>query len=227
MTVSHKSCKSGHRRDNQKGISLFVVISALLILSVLTTSITAQLMAPTFAATSAMQQITRQNNFRSALQILRPIVRMASIAATPSRADLPKLDGTSLEIEINGETQAFLLQDVNGLVDVNSASQSLLTALLNGLGLEAHLTAIVQRRANTPFKSVEAVAAFLELEDSAPLIHLITVNSGKRRINSQTAPIELLQVLAGQTGNRTQLIAQINRRFFHVQPVTLVLVRQK
>ncbi len=59
---------------------------------------------------------------------------------------------------------------------------------------------------------------------SAPA--LVTVNSGRRRINSQTAPIELLQILAGQNGSRAQLAAQIGRRFLRVRPTTDVLVFQ-
>ena len=215
---------NGCNDENQKGISLFVVISALLILSVLTISITAQLMAPTFAATTATQQITRENNFRSAVHMLRPIIRMASITGTPQQENLPKLDGTAYELMIGGQPQSFILQDVNGLIDINSASQSLLLSFLSGLGQAAQLEAILSSRANAPFKSVETVATRLATGDFPNIQSFLTVNSGKRRINSQTAPLGLLQILAQQNGSRAQLISQIDRRLFRIRPVTVVLV---
>ena len=80
----------------QKGISLFVVISALLILSVLTLSITAQLMAPVYIATSATQQINRSNDLRSALQVIKPLVRLAANNGSDANTALPKLDSTPI-----------------------------------------------------------------------------------------------------------------------------------
>lgn len=217
---SRKSCT----HKNQKGISLFVVISALTILAALTISITVQIMAPTFAATRATQQLNNENDFRTALSVLHPVVRLAAITSLSAQTNLPALDGTPFSLQINGQPMSFILQDVNGLIDVNSASQNLLAAFLGGLGKETLLEAILQKRAVEPFKSVEAVAQVLAIDDINALQHLLTVNSGRRRINSQTAPIELLQILAQQSGNRTQLVAQINKRFFHTRPVTDVLV---
>ena len=222
----HIMVAASHNANNQKGVSLFIVISALLILAVLTISITAQLMAPTFAATSATQQTMRENNFRSALQILRPLIRMASLSSEQASGNLPKLDGSPYEIIIDGHPQAFHLQDVNGLIDINSASPNLLSAVLAGLGQDAHFEAVLQRRGVMPFKSVHAFSAFLNIEDQHNLEAVLTVNSGRRRINSQTAPLLLLQILAGQDGSRSHLVSQIDRRFFRVRPVTDVFVFQ-
>ncbi|MBL1436298.1 MAG: general secretion pathway protein GspK [Rhodobacteraceae bacterium] len=211
---------------SQKGISLFIVISALLILAVLTISITAQLMAPVFVATSATQQIVRENDLRSALQILKPIIRLASTAGAASQPDLPKLDGTPFTLEINGQAQSFALQDVNGLIDINSASRGLLTAFLEQFGSGNHIESILAQRAVKPFSTVEDFSQSLDRANTANLNRLLTVNSGRRRINSQTAPIELLQILAAQSGTRAQLVVQIDRRLFRVRPVTKVILSQ-
>ena len=209
---------------SQKGISLFIVISALLILAVHTISITAQLMAPVFVATSATQQIVRENELRSALQILKPIIRLASTAGAASQPDIPKLDGTPFPLEINAQTRTFTLQDVNGLIDINSASRGLLPAFLEQIGSSNHIVSILEQRAAKPFSSVEEFSQHLNIATTANLSRLLTVSSGRRRINSHTAPIELLQILAGQNGFRAQLAAQLDRRFLRVRPITDVLV---
>ena len=211
---------------NQKGISLFIVISSMLILSILTLSITAQLMAPVFAATSATQRLNNENNFRSALQILRPIVRLSSNAGPASQPDLPQLDGTPFSLEISGQTRSFALQDINGLIDVNSASRKLLTIFLQQIGSGNHIESILEQRAANPFSSIEEFSQHLGHTNITGLNRLLTVNSGRRRINNQTAPLALLEILAAQSGTRAQLIAQIDRRFFRDRPVTKVILSQ-
>ena len=223
---TNTGCESECGPENQKGISLFIVISALLILAVLTLSVTAQLMAPVFTATSATQKIVRENELRSALQILRPIVRLASTVGTTSQPDLPKLDGTPFTLEISGHAQTFALQDVNGLIDINSASRNLLTVFLEQVGSGNHLESILAQRAAKPFSSIEAFSQHLDPANTANLNRFLTVNSGRRRINNQTAPLALLEILAAQSGTRAQLIVQIDRRLFRVRPVTKVILSQ-
>lgn len=201
-----------------------MVISALLILSALTLSITAQLMAPVFAATSATQHINSTNDLRSALQVLRPIIKLASNAGAETHPNLPKLDGAIFTLQVNGNDASFILQDVNGLVDVNSASHDLLTAFLQAIGRPDRLADILAHRTTQAFRSIDEFRVFLGGEQVANLERLLTVNAGRRRINGQTAPLALLRLLAGQSGNRAQLTAMIDRRFLHTRPITDVLV---
>ena len=223
---TNTGCERECGPENQKGISLFMVISSLLLLATLTLAITAQLMAPVFTATSATQQIVRENDFRSALQVLRPIVRLASAVGNTSQADLPKFDGTPFTLEVGGHAQTFALQDVNGLIDINSASRDLLTVFLERIGSGNHIDSILVQRAAKPFTSVEAFSHHFVHADTASLNRLLTVNSGRRRINNQTAPLALLEILATQSGTRAQLIVQIDRRLFRVRPVTKVILSQ-
>ncbi|MBL1436648.1 MAG: general secretion pathway protein GspK [Rhodobacteraceae bacterium] len=148
-----------------KGIILFIVISALLILAVLTQSITAQLMVSVSVATSATSQ-----------------------------PYLPKLDGRPFTLEISGQMRTFALHDVNGLIDINSASRGLLTAFLEQIGSGNHLESILEQCAAKPFSSVEEFSQRLSRANTVNLNRLLTVNSGRHRINNQTAPIELLQI---------------------------------
>lgn len=212
----------------KQGISLFVVISALLILSVLTISVAAQLMAPAFSATTAVQQLSRENEFRSALRILRPLARLASSGAAATISNLPELDGSPYAIKIDERLQTFSFQDVNGLIDVNSASGALLSSFLAGIGKADRLDAVLQYRSQYPFKNVDEFLALLEMPngEAGNLRLFLTISSGQRRINGQTAPQALLQILGGNVSNRAQLIAQIDKRFLRVRPVTNVLIRQ-
>ncbi|MBL1435455.1 MAG: general secretion pathway protein GspK [Rhodobacteraceae bacterium] len=137
---------------------------------------------------------------------------------------MPKLDGTPFTLEISGQTRTLVLQDVNGLIDINSASRGLLTAFLEQIGSGNHIESILAQRATKQFSSIEEFSKRLSRANTVNLNRLLTVNSGRRRINNQTAPIELLQILARQNGSRAQMTTQIDRRFLRVRPVTDVLV---
>ena len=212
----------------RKGVSLFVTMSALLILTALVVQVTAQLATPTYILASARNTATHNKQHRSALQVLAPIIKRSVTQNGTGLADIPVFDGSPYHLDIEGETQIFALQDVNGLLDVNAASSALMGRFLESLGYEGMLELIKSRRAAEPFRDVQEFLRFLNVppELQSEIAPLLTTNSGRRRINGQTAPMKLLEILSGQRANREQLLNHIGIRLLRTRPITLVRVTE-
>ena len=209
------------------GVSLLITMSALVILSTLAITTTHKMLTPTYVATSASRLVIEQNEYRSALQVLRQVVRLAAADVVGFGQNQPALDGRTYSLSFNGRQHTYNLQDVNGLIDVNSASSSLMSALLNGLGQAESIDMITTRRSTAPFTSNQEFIQLLNVDPQtrALIVNLVTIHSGQRRISGQTAPIELLQILSGTNSNRAQMIAYIDSKFLRTRPVTKVVVR--
>ncbi|MCF6273893.1 MAG: hypothetical protein L3J37_12045 [Rhodobacteraceae bacterium] len=141
-------------------------------------------------------------------------------------ADTPKLDGSIFMLSIDDAEHAFVLQDVNGMLDINAASRSLLATFLRGIERENLLETIISTRNSTPFRDTETFITLLNLPASTTVeaAKLVTIHSGRRRINGETAPIALLEILSGETGPRAQLLAAVDRRLLRTRTVTKVVV---
>jgi len=126
----------------------------------------------------------------------------------------------------HGTVRRGAVANINGLIDVNSASSSLLLAFLNGIGQSGTIEAINTRRSALPFTSNQEFLSLLNLnpETKERIDSLVTINSGQRRENGQTAPRELLQILSGSNASIVQMIALIDNRFLRTRPITKVAV---
>lgn len=209
------------------GISLFVVMSALLILSALVISTTAQIISPAFTAANLSRSVSDNLSYRSALTVFQPILRAELIRYKDGEGvGENAFSGEIIAFSVNETEQEFAVQDIYGQIDINAASTSMMTLFLTNIGLADRATSVIQQRQVQPFDSM---AAFWETASNNPETQmkyegLLTINSGQRRVNGQTAPLQLLQILSGQTSTRSNMLDNIDARFLRVKTISLVQV---
>lgn len=191
---------------NQSGFALIAVLFTLMILVLLFSSASRNFMAHNLYLGPQVQKEKRD-------LIRQSISAMAMLAMDASEHET--------EFEIAGQNHVARLQDVGGLVDLNYASPGLLAALIRGLGYsaletEAGVTNIRQFR-ETGAKLLRASDFWRisQLEEIAPsnIINLTTVYSGKSGVAPEQAPIELLEVLTGNSGTTTSLQSTLPETF--------------
>ena len=175
---SHRKRKT----PTQAGFALIVVLSSLLILTGLFAI--AQARSMTALGAGASEKLLLQNAQRD-----EDLLQLA----IAYRLGHP--DGTTFEIA----GVPVLLQDVGGLIDLNTAAPELLDRLATGLGISSEKLSLFRTWRRTPHRLL-STADFsrltgLPVETANRLSGLSTVYSGRIGIAPETTPTEVWKVI--------------------------------
>lgn len=190
-------------RKSQSGFALIAVLFSLVILVLLFGSAQKNFVAH---ATFLGAQYHRED---------RNLVDKDLIAIIQLHSVSPDI----ISVEFDGETLLVSFQDVGGLVDLNTASPDLMNLLLTNIGIEnvsdILLTYRNWRRQGYQLQRISDFARVTGLPFTVTdqLAHLSTVKSGRKGIDVATAPVALLEILTGETGQREYLAERIPEAF--------------
>lgn len=120
-----------------------------------------------------------------------------SVLASLSREDVQKI--VASRAPISKSEDAISLQDVNGLIDLNTASPEILGALIGQLGgnLDALPDYLDWRRRGHRLYRINDVMPFFEIPsaNTAQLESIGTLYSGRRDVDFERAPTQVLEVI--------------------------------
>lgn len=136
--------------------------------------------------------------------------------------------GQPFHAEFDGEEWSVSLQDVSGLVDLNTASPALLDRLFEGLGLEGAtrrdaLTRLRdwRKQGNRLSRVSDAVRIMqLDMFDFADLDDFATVYSGEAGIAFEAAPPKLRDLLSDGSGQIAEQFRSAQRGVNFVAKIT-------
>lgn len=138
----------------------------------------------------ATERTLAQRNF-NAHEMLKLAIQLKSSAAGREK--------TEFKLQIDGKGQTLFLQDVGGLIDLNTAAPEILEKIVAAfdLGPDAMPNYIAWRRSG---RRLQRVGDFLRItggtqELLAELTSLTTVKSGRRGIAPDQAPAAVLALL--------------------------------
>jgi general secretion pathway protein K len=235
--------RSGWRQDN--GFVLVLVIWLSGLVAAFAISVTASVRSHALYARNHMSEVTAKGIADGLVQLTAWQLVYAEGA--------PPADGTWLACRWPDGAQAWLaLQDHSGLVDINTATPRLLTALLTGLRLpldqaEGMVTAMRDFRdadnlsdfgraepevypgrdfgpKNAPFEAVEELDQLPGMTPTlfAELRTLTTIHTGQPGFDVATAPEGLLNVL-GFTRTSLAGLSFASPRSSHVSSITVAV----
>ena len=171
-----------------RGFALIVVLSSLAILTIIFSVASSRTMSRLLDG--ATERTLAQRNF-NAHEMLKLAIQLKSSAAGR--------DLTEFELQIGSEKQTLFLQDVGGLIDLNTAAPEILEKIIEAfdLGPDAMTNYIAWRRSG---RRLQRVGDFLRITGSeqarlTELTALTTVKSGRRGIAPDQAPTEVLALL--------------------------------
>lgn len=177
----------GQSQDGQRGFAIIVVLSFLLILTVL------------FAiATKRNQtQISTLSSEQTLLERQSEAVALLHIAANLNPELL--ISGEPITVPFGDGERTLIVQDVGGLIDLNTAAPDLLQLVFNHLELDEE-SVQKYRDWRRDGKRLLRVQDFLRVTGADPakldvLLQISTVHSGRRGLAVEHVPEELRQVL--------------------------------
>lgn len=180
--------KSHHHRRHSRGFALIVVLSSLAILTIIFSVASSRTMSRLLDGAS--ERMLAQRGFTNRELLTLALQLKTSVAGR---------EQTEFNAEINGVTHTLFLQDVGGLIDLNTAAPELLERVVEAfeLGPEAMTDYIAWRRTG---RRLLRVSDFLRVtgagqERLTELLAVATVHSGRRGIAPDVAPQGVLAVL--------------------------------
>jgi len=197
-------------RPKRSGFALIVVLFSLSVITLLLTMSQGQMLRN--VETLAAQQVIagKPNQVRSILQ------------AHVLRFDPRQPQGS---VSFGGGTYDINLQNVGGLIDVNSAPTELVELMVRSLELadtEAALSKIMGRRQiNAPFQSLSEVASDIGV-DAAQLIDIATVYSGRPGLDPRHVSDAVEELLSGGVLGELQTRAPQGR--YHLAGAGIMVV---
>lgn len=124
-----------------------------------------------------------------------------------------------VSFEFQGESYVTEFQDVGGLIDLNTASPSLLFTLLTAVHIENPTDVIAKYQAwrQQGFR-LQRVSDFARVagfssEAAQRIGPFVTVHSGRRGIAPNASPLILLELLVGENGTAEYLATQLPRTY--------------
>ncbi len=169
--------------ERKAGFALVVVLASLLVLAALFAAAQGRVIARLNDAAAEATLIARG-------QISRELLDLAIAART---AD-PR--ATRVTASLGGEEHVLVLQDVGGLIDVNTASPELLARLGDGLGLSPSALEAWRAWRRNPRRAIRvedfARVTGLPPERMADLRAVATVQSGRPGLAPDLAPAGVL-----------------------------------
>ena len=177
-----------HRHAHRRGFALIVVLSSLAILTIIFSVASSRTMSRLLDGASERMLAQRQATGR---ELLTLALQLKSSAAGREQ--------TEFRAEMNGVMHTLFLQDVGGLIDLNTAAPEILERVVEAfeLGPEAMTDYIAWRRSG---RRLLRVGDFLRVtgagqDQLAELFAVATVHSGRRGIAPDLAPIGVLAIL--------------------------------
>ncbi len=189
--------------NNQQGFALIAVLFSLAILTLLFVAAQKNLMSHTLVLNAEMERYKRQEIIYSV-----PAIALLGIG-TEEPAD----------IIVGGDIYKITVQDVGGLVDVNTAHISLVEKLLssatNGQTTEYMSRYSDWRGEGRSFHRAEDFQRAVGQDDDTyrRIAPFLTIHSGRTGISPDVAPMELLESLSDQSGSREYLASQLPPTF--------------
>lgn len=187
-------------KPHEQGVALLLVVVALAIVAVLAMGLVLETRLDTRESADNLEA--------SEARAMADAITLRSAVALldESAPDRPRVDGIEGKIEVLGQPVQLTITSEFGKVDLNAASETMLSQLLEGAGLgpatataEAHL--IVERRSGgsigtmRPYLEIEELTQVEGIDGSlfATLTPAITVYSGQSRVDQSIAPLLALE----------------------------------
>ncbi|MDA7966139.1 hypothetical protein [Ruegeria sp.] len=178
---------SGRRRQ---GFALIVVLSTLSIVALLFAITSSRFLANLKDSEAELILAKRQQENQALAELALGVFHQQSNQTDPQ---------TPLTIRQNGREQTLVLQDVGGLVDLNTAAPDLLNALSTSLGVPDEALERFRDWRRTPYR-LQSVVDFARVSEvpyevGLRLKEFATVHSGRFGIASDLAPLGLIERL--------------------------------
>lgn len=182
-------------KQKKQGFALIVVLSALSIIALLAAGNSKRLL-------TRLTEISTEERIGRQFQEGAALVRFSVAAFGNADGQIPL--ETRLPVSwLDGEAILYL-QDVGGLIDLNTAGVSLIDALAMKLNIPD--TAVRQYREwrRTPYR-LQSVTDFarvagLEWQEAEALTEFVTVHSGRFGISADHAPRPLIELIGTSAG---------------------------
>lgn len=172
---------------NSRGFALLIVLSFLIILVMLFATVSKRTLAHAgFYATE--KRLLQQQFDNAAVADVLAQMDLNAMTATSKEIASPLQDGTTL-----------VIQDVGGLIDLNTAAPELIAAVIDYLGLEPQVIEeyIAWRQEGRRLLRTDDFLRVVggEMSQNAELESFSTVYSGRRRVNSTKASKFTLEII--------------------------------
>lgn len=182
---------TGHPTSHRHGFALIVVLSSLAILTIIFAVASSRTMSRLLDGASETVLAQRGHTNRELLQL-----------ALQLKSTTQGRDQTEFTVSLDGQNYTLLLQDMGGLIDLNTAAPDMLEQMITAfdLGPDALASYITWRRSG---RRLLRVGDFLRVtgagqERLAELQSVATVHSGRRGIAQDVAPAGVLALLAAE-----------------------------